>query len=152
TVGFRVPGAGSPDRAAAEVLAAMLGAGRASRLQRFLLDGQMLVTRSAAAYLPIADDGLLAVQIQVASDAKGNTLIDRTEAVLLQELDDVRREIPSEGEMARARAMAEKQLLNRNESYTDRAGVLAEFESAKLGLRDALDYQARLRGVRAEDV
>lgn len=152
TVGVRVPGANSPERGAAELLAAMLGAGRASRLQRSLLDGQMLVTRVAADYIPLADDGLLAVQIHVANDAKGNTLIDRAEAALMQELDDVRREIPGEGEMARARAMVERQLLNRSESYADRAAGLAEFESAKLNLRDALDYQARLRGVRAEDV
>ncbi|MEN3332325.1 MAG: zinc protease [Blastocatellia bacterium] len=152
TVGFRVPGASSPERGALELLAAMLGQGRASRLQRSLLDGQMLVTRVAANYIPIADDGLLAIQMQVASDAKGNGLIDRAEALLLQELDDARREIASEGEMARARAVAEKQLLNRNESYVSRAGALAEFEAAKLSLRDALDYRARLRAVRAEDV
>src|SRR5205085_2337833 len=152
TVGFRVPGASSPERAALELLAAMLGEGRASRLQRSLLDGQMLVTRVAANYIPIADDGLLAIQMQVASDAKGNVLLDRAEALLLQELDDARREIPSEGEMARARAVAGKQLLNRNESYVSRAGVLAEFEAAKTGLRDALDYRARFRAVRAEDV
>jgi zinc protease len=152
TVGFRVPGASSPERAALELLAAMLGEGRASRLQRSLLDGQMLVTRVAANYIPINDDGLLAVQMQVASDAKGNVLIDRAEALLLQELDDARREIAGEGEMARARAVAEKQLLNRNESYVSRAAVLAEFEAAKTGLGDALDYRARLRAVRAEDV
>jgi zinc protease len=152
TVGFRVPGASSPERAALELLAAMLGEGRASRLQRSLLDSQMVAARVAANYMPIADDGLLAIQMQVASDAKGNVLIDRAEALLLQELDEARREIPSEGEMARARAVAEKQLLNRNESYVSRAGLLAEFEAAKVSLRDALDYRARLRAVRAEDV
>jgi zinc protease len=152
TVGFRVPGASSPERPALELLAAMLGEGRASRLQRSLLDGQMLVTRVAANYIPISDDGLLAIQMQVASDAKGNALIDRAEALLLQELNDARREIPGEGEMARARAVAEKQLLNRNESYVSRAGLLAEFEATKISLRDALDYRARLRAVRPEDV
>lgn len=152
TVGFRVPGASSPERAALELLATMLGEGRASRLQRSLLDSQALVTRVAANYIPLADDGLLAIQMQVASDAKGNVLIDRAEALLLEELDGARREIAGEGEMARARAVAEKQLLNRNESYISRAGVLAEFEAANLGLRDALDYRARLRAVRAEDV
>jgi zinc protease len=152
TVGFRVPGASSPERAALELLAAMLGVGRASRLQRSLLDSQMLAAGVAANYIPIADDGLLAIQMQVANDAKGNALIDRAEALLLQELDEARREIPSEGEMARARAMAEKQLLNRNESYVSRADVLAEFEAAKISLRDALDYRARFRAVRAEDV
>lgn len=152
TVGFRVPGASSPERGALELLAAMLGEGRASRLQRSLLDSQMLVTRVAANYIPMADEGLLAIQMQVASDAKGNLLIDRAEAVLLQELDEARREIPGEGEMARARAVAEKQLLNRNESYISRADLIAEFEAAKTGLRDALDYRARLRAVRAEDL
>lgn len=152
TVGFRMPGANSPERAAAELLAAMLGEGRASRLRRLLLDDQMVATRVAAKYIPMADDGLLAIQMQVATDAKGTTLIDRAEALLLQELETARREIPGEGEMARARAVAEKQLLNRNESYTARAGLLAEFEAAKAGLREALDYRARLRAVRAEDV
>src|SRR5205085_4803074 len=73
TVGFRVPGASAPERAALELLAAMLGQGRASRLQRSLLDSQMLVTRVAASYLAVADNGLLAIQMQVASDAKGSS-------------------------------------------------------------------------------
>jgi zinc protease len=152
TVGFRVPGASSPERAALELLAAMLGEGRASRLRRSLLDSQTLVSRVAADYIPLADEGLLAIQMQVASDAKGNVLIDRAEALLLQELDEARRETAGEGEMARARAVAEKRFLNRNESYISRADLLAEFEAAKAELRDALDYRARLRAVRAEDV
>jgi zinc protease len=152
TVGFRVPGARSPERAALELLAAMLGQGRASRLQRLLLDSQLLVTHLAASYIPISDDGLLVIQMQVASDAKGNVLIDRAEAVLLQELDATRREIPGEGEMARARAVAEKQLLNRSESFAARAALLSEFESSQTAFRDALDYRAPLRAVRAEDV
>ncbi|HKP13224.1 MAG TPA: insulinase family protein [Blastocatellia bacterium] len=152
TVGFRVPGASSPERAALELLAAMLGQGRASRLQRALFDSQLVVTRVAAGYVPVADDGLLAIQMQVMSDAKGNALIDRAEALLLQELDAARREIPGEGEMARARAVAEKRLLDRSESYASRAALLAEFEASKLSFRDALDYRARLRAVRAEDV
>ncbi|HEY9231474.1 MAG TPA: pitrilysin family protein [Blastocatellia bacterium] len=152
TVGFRVPGASASERAALELLAAMLGQGRASRLRRSLLDSQMLVTRVAASYLAVADNGLLAIQMQVASDAKGSTLIDRAEALLLEELDQVRREVPSEGEMARARAVVEKQLLNCNVSYISRAALLSELEAAKLSLRDTLDYRARLRAVRAEDV
>ncbi|HKQ05789.1 MAG TPA: pitrilysin family protein [Blastocatellia bacterium] len=152
TVGFRVPGASAPERAALELLAAMLGQGRAARLRRSLLDSQMLVTRVVANYLPVADDGLLAIQMQVASDAKGATLLDRAEALLLQELDQARREVPGEGEMARARAVAEKQLLNRSESYSSRAALFAELEAAKLSLRDANDYRARLRAVRAEEV
>ncbi|MFL6277908.1 MAG: M16 family metallopeptidase [Blastocatellia bacterium] len=152
TVGFRVPGASAPERPALELLAAMLGQGRASRLRRSLLDSQMLVTWVAANYLPVADDGLLAIQMQVASDAKGAPLLDRAEALLLQELDQTRREVPGEGEMARARAVAEKQLLNRSESYSSRAARFAELEAAKLSLRDTNDYRARLRAVRAEEV
>ncbi|HJQ25950.1 MAG TPA: pitrilysin family protein [Blastocatellia bacterium] len=152
TVGFRVPGASAPERATLALLTAMLGQGRASRLRRSLLDSQMLVTRVVASYLPVADDGLLAIQMQVASDAKGSTLIDRAEALLFTELDQLRRELPGEGEMARARAVAEKQLLNRNDSYTSRAALLNELEAAKLSLRDMVDYRARLRAVRAEDV
>ncbi|MFL6214657.1 MAG: M16 family metallopeptidase [Blastocatellia bacterium] len=152
TVGFRVPGASSPERAALELLAAMLGQGRASRLQRSLLDSQLVATRVAASYVPISDDGLLVIQMQVASDAKGNVLIDRAEALLLEELDAARREMPGESEMARARAVAEKQLLNRSESFASRAALLGAFESSQTAFRDALDYRVRLRAVRAEDV
>jgi zinc protease len=152
TVGFRVPGANSAERAALELLAAMLGQGRAARLGRTLLDSQLVATHVTASYLPINDDGLLAMQMQVATDGKGSVLIDRAEALLLQELDAARREIPGEGEMARARAVAEKQLLNRSESFASRAALLSEFEASQTALRDALDYRARLRAVRAEDV
>ena len=152
TMGFRVPGFRSPDRAALELLAALIGQGRASRLQRSLLDGQMLVGRVAADWLPVAGDGLLAIQMVVASDPKGNLLIDRAESSLLRELDDVRRETPSEGEMARARAVVEKRWLDRNSSYAGRAALLTDLQSANIAFRDALDYRPRIRAVTAEDV
>jgi zinc protease len=152
SIGFRAPGVDLKERMALEVLAATLGQGRASRLNRALLDGQMLVTRVDAGYLPVASDSLLTVQMRIATDAQNESLIDKAESALFRELDDVRRELPTEGEMARAKTLLEKRYVERNATYASRARSLAQLEPLRGTLREALDYRARIHAVRAEDV
>ena len=152
SIGFRAAGVEVKDRAALDALAAVIGQGRASRLNRTLLDGQMLVTRVDAGYLPVATDGLLAVQMRIAADAQNESLIDKAESALFRELDDVRREVPTEGEMARVKSLLEKRYVDRNAAYAGRALMLAQLEPLRGSLREALDYRARIRALRAEDV
>jgi predicted Zn-dependent peptidase len=152
SIGFRVPGAESKDRPALEVLTALAGKGRASRLSSSLIDGQMVASRIESNYLAFADGGLLAIQMSPATDSREGASIDRAESALFKELDRLRRELPTEGEMARAKTLLEKRFVDETGTYLGRASALARAEAAGVAVRSALDYGARLRAVSAEDV
>jgi zinc protease len=152
SVGFHVPGAESKDSAAVEVLTALLGQGRGSRLSRSLIDGQMITNRIESNYLAHQKAGLLTVQMWSATDSREGSSIDKAESALFKVLDAVRREIPTEGQIARARTLLEKRFLDETGTYLGRAIALAQAEADGSGFRSALDYRARIRAVSAADV
>ena len=152
SIGFRVSGAESKDRPALEVLSALAGKGRASRLSSSLIDGQMVASRIESNYLVFADVGLLTIQMSPATDSREGASIDRAESALFKELDRLRRELPTEGEMARAKTLLEKRFVDETGTYLGRARALARAEAAGAAVRSALDYGARLRAVSAEEV
>jgi len=147
TVGFRVPGLVSKERAALDVLTAIVGLGRGSRLHRSLVEGQAVASHVDADYFAVADDGLLSIQASM-----GAGLIDKAESAIFKDLDRLRRELVSEGEMARARALLEKRFVDETGLYLGRARRLARDEAAGGGFRAALDYLKALGEVRADDV
>ncbi|HLG17696.1 MAG TPA: insulinase family protein [Blastocatellia bacterium] len=152
TVGFRVPGLNSKSWPAIEVLSALAGRGRASRLARALLDEQAVVSAVQSDYVALADAGLLTIQMKPAFDPSAGTLMDKAESALFREIDRLRRVVPSEAELARAKSVLEGRFIDRVESYCDRALLLAHAEAMPSGLRAALDYRRLIREVRAEDV
>lgn len=152
TIGFRVPGFESKDWAAIEVLATMLGQGRAARLNRSLLNGQMVASHVEARYLPFASSSAIVVQLWIATDAQGASLIDKAESAFFNEIDESRREIPTEGEMARAKSLIEKRLVDKLGTYQGRARELAGAETARTGVGEMLDYRKQIRAVQAEEV
>lgn len=149
SVGFHLPGADSEDWPAIEVLTALVGQGRASQLSRSLVDGQMVANRVESHYLSYTGGGLLTVQMWLAK-GEGSAL-DKAESAFFKELDRLRREIPAEGEIARARGVLEKRFIDDTARYLERARVLALAETGK-GLRAALDYRARIKAVSAQNV
>lgn len=152
SVGFHVPGTESKDSAAVEVLAALLCQGRGSRLSRSLIDGQMAANRIECDYLAGQKTGLLTMQMWSATDAREGSSIDKGEAALFKALDSIRREIPGEGQMARAKTVLEKKYLDETGTYEGRAKALAQAEADGRGFRSPLDYRARIRAVAAADV
>jgi zinc protease len=151
SIGYRVPGLESKDWAAIETLAALIGRGRASRLNRSLVDGEMVAGRVESNYMPLTDSGMLTVQMWPAAH-QGGSSIDKAESAFFREMDAVRREIPAEGDMARARAQLEKHFFDETGNYLGRARALARAEASPAGFRLALDYMNQIRAVRAEDV
>lgn len=148
SVGYRVPGLKSKERAAMEMLAAIAGQGRGSRFHRVLVDEQQLATSVEADYAALSDAGFLTVQIWPAA-----SLIDKAESTLFKEIDRLRREIPGEGEMARARSLLEKRFVDRTGNCLGRALSLARAEAAGGGYRaSVIDYRKLIRAVTAEDV
>lgn len=152
SVGFHVPGTESKDSAAIEVLTALLGQGRGSRLSRSMIDGQMAANRIECNYLAGQKTGFLTMQMWSATDAREGASIDKGEAALFKVMDSVRREIPSEGQMARAKTVLEKKYLDETATYEGRARALARAEADGRGFRSALDHRARVRAVTAADV
>jgi predicted Zn-dependent peptidase len=152
SVGFQVPGTESKDSAAVEVLAALLGQGSGSRLSRFLIDGQFVTNRIECKYLARQKTGLLTIQMWSAPDSREGSSIDKGESALFKVLDSVRREIPTDGQMARAKTVLEKTLLDETGTYLGRASKLTQAEADGRGFRSALDYRARIRVVTAADV
>jgi zinc protease len=152
SVGFRVPGPESKDWPAIKVLTALAGQGRAARLSRSLIDGQMVANRIEARYLGLSGTGLLVIQTWSATASREGSSVDKAESALFKELDRLRREIPAEGELARATTVLEKSFLDETAIYLGRAKTLASAEASGDGFRAALDYRARIRAVTAQDV
>lgn len=149
---FHAPGAESKEWPAIEVLTAVAGMGRASRLSSALIDGSLAATRIEANYAAVAGAGLLIVQVWPATDSREGSAIDKAESAMFKEMDRLRREIPTDGEIARARAMLEKRFVDESSRYLGRADLIARAEGAGVGYRAALDYRTRIRAVRADDV
>lgn len=152
SVGFHVPGAESKDGPAIEVLTALAGQGRASRLSRSLIDGQTVANRIEANYVGLAGAGLLGIQTWSATNSREGTSIDKVESALFKEVDRLRRELATAGEMARARTVLEKKFVEETTIYLGRANAMARAEAAGAGFRAVLDYRARIRAVSAQDV
>jgi zinc protease len=151
SIGYRVPGPESKDWPVIEVVSALAGMGRASRLHSSMVDSQMVASRIDSIYLPLTNAAMLVFQIRPAGDASG-TSIDKAESAFFREIDRLRREVPSEAEMNRARALIEKRSIDRTESYVDRARELARAEAHFGGFRVAIGYQTAIGAVKAEDV
>jgi zinc protease len=149
-VSFQVPGLNSADWSALEMLAALMGKGYGSRLGRTLVDTRV-AARVEADYFFSTNSGRFVVRVWPSADARGPSF-DRAESALFRELDRIRREVPGETELARAKAMVEQGFLDRTGSYVARASLLARFEGSTAGLRGALDYRNFIRSIRAEDV
>jgi predicted Zn-dependent peptidase len=147
SVGYRFAALDAKERATIEVLCALLGQGRASRLHRSLVEGQGLAQRIDAAYFALADASMLALQMQIAPN-----LIDRAESAFFREVNTLRRETPSEGEMTRAKMLLEKRFFDKNATYIDRAWVLARAEATQGGIRAFADYRKRLEAARCGKV
>ncbi len=151
SIGYHVPGAKSKDWAVIEVLSALAGMGRASRLHSSVVDGQMAASRVDSIYLPFTNAAMLVFQMWPAGDASGASM-DKAESAFFREIDRLRREVPSADEMTRARTLIEKRFIDRTEGYVGRAWELARAEAHLGGFRVALDYRTAIGAVKAEDV
>jgi zinc protease len=146
SVSFEVAGLDSPEWPAIELLAAIMGCGRGSRLGRALVDGSMVAARAEARYFPMAHSGVLEFQIFPAQDPR-NGSPDNAESALFRELDRIRHEIPTDGELARARSILEQRFTDQSSSYLSRAMTMARAEASPAGLRAAVNYVDRVHAV-----
>lgn len=147
SVGYRLAAMDAKEKATIDVLCALLGQGRGSRMYRSLVEGQAFAYRVDASYFSLADAGMLAIQMRIAPG-----LIDRAESAFFREVNTLRREIPGEGEMTRAKILLEKRFFDKSATYIDRGWLLARTEATQGGVRAFGDYRKRIEAVTAADV
>ena len=121
-VGFHVPGVLSPDARELEVLAAVLGDGRASRLNQFLRDEKQLITSGSATIQAFADIGFFEIDAQTDKPAQAQIGI-------LAELANIRLHGVSNEALARAKTLLAQRHLHHLETVNGVAEEIAYYES-----------------------
>lgn len=147
SVGYRTDDLAAKDRAVVEVLSAILGKGRGSRLQSLLVDGQSVATHVETDYQAFSKDGFLTVQMWAAAN-----LIDKAESAFFREAARLRSEMVGESEIVRAKMVLEKHHVGSTKDYMSRAYSLACAEAFEGGFRASTDYVKAIRAVTAQDV
>lgn len=145
-VGFHTPPTGHPDNAALDVLATILGTGRASRLSMRLRDEIGAVTGVSASSWQYDDVGLFEI------DAVGDPIhVERATRELFRELERLRHYGPTAVEMDRARRILLTGQAFDLEEVLGQANTLAAYEADGSYL-EYDDEMQRLLAVDADDV
>ncbi len=129
--GFHVPGINHPDLFALEILCAVLSAGRSSRFfEKFEKPGQAVEVKAEVGSPPFfpMDPGLL----QIYAIASPDTSIDVLEAEIWQEVENLKKEVISPEELAKAKKQVRSAFL-RNLQTIFFKGLLAGLYQIKTG-------------------
>jgi zinc protease len=122
-MGWRCPGTMHPDSPALDMVATVLGAGRASRLYRATRERKLVAGISAMNYTP-RDIGVFSIQAETPAE----TTLAGIEATW-HELRRLREEPVGTLELERARRITESRWIRRLEDMEGQATYLAEWES-----------------------
>lgn len=122
-LGYHVPGEGTGDYFAVEMLSSLLSQGQSSRLHRSLVDEQRLALQVAAIPLGLEHPGLAIIFAipQMGVD------IETLEEAMNKELDKMRNELISEKELEKLKNQYENRLVNSRSTIANRANLLAEY-------------------------
>ncbi|MBA3891381.1 MAG: insulinase family protein [Gemmatimonadaceae bacterium] len=144
-LGWRTPGTLDRATPALELLAAVLGSGRASRLYRAVRERSLVQGITAYDYTP-TDLGVFVIHAEGPPDLAA----DAARATWAQ-VDAIRREPVTPVELERAKRVFESRWLRRFESMEGQANYLAEWESlGRWTMGD--EFLARVLATTAEDV
>ena len=145
-LGFNVPAGNPEDYRALETASAILGIGETSVLNTRLRDRKNLIFTARAQIESFGDAGFFSIELETESQN-----IDRTEIAFWTEVEILKRDGPSEAELARAIAQLERRWWERRETVGELADDLAmsEFQG---GWKRMDGYVAEIRKVTAADV
>jgi zinc protease len=144
-IGWRTVGSLHHDSPPLDVLAAVLGAGRASRLYRRVREQQLVASVNAHHYTPTE------IGVFVARAEARDTTTAEAVAAIWREIALVRDESVDDGELERTRRIFESSWLRRLETMEGQANHLAEWEA--LGdWRLGEQYFDRMMAVTSDDV
>ncbi len=158
TIGYRTPAfktdkEGLKEWATLQMLAAILGEGKGSRLLQGLREGQASRDKTSVAFdasaefLALPGSGMLIAQMRVDPGR-----IDRAEAEFVREIERFRREIVSEGELQRARAFFEKRYYDTVSRFEKESGLIARYQLQFGDCRLFDSNLARIRAVTAQEI
>jgi zinc protease len=143
-MGFHAAGILAPDAPALEVLAAILGEGRASVLNQYLRDDKGLITSGSAGLLAFQNLGYFEIDLETAKpfDAQISALA---------EIDNIKKNGVTKEQLARAKALIAQNRYHSLETVDGAAQDLAHYEA--LGdWKKSLAYLPSIQKVSAEDV
>ncbi|WP_152219442.1 pitrilysin family protein [Pseudomonas sp. SCB32] len=154
-MGFNVPSLGSTDNPrevnALRLLSAILDGGYSARLSSRLERGSEIVTGASASYDAFARGDSLFFLSATPNVQTGKTL-DQVEAALWQQLEDLKKNPPSQEELERVRAQVIAGLVYERDSIASQASNIGELESVGLSWKVADQDLESLQAVTAEDI
>jgi predicted Zn-dependent peptidase len=149
-MGYHIPGRRDPDWCAVELLGAILGDGRSSRLYRRLVKEDKVAAQAGAGAGLIADKypSLLLVQALVAADAT----VEQVESAVDEEVARLVREGPTPEELDKVKTMNQAAFIRNLRSNSGLAGELAAYDQKLGDWRKLFDYQGEIAAVTVEDI
>jgi zinc protease len=147
-IAYHTPGVRSHDAAALEVLAEVLGGGRSARLHQDLVYRRRLARSASAGYDYRSPDPTL---FMVFAQPLPGKPVAQVEQVLLDLIERIKRDGPTERELQKARNSVEAEFVFAQDSLFYQGLLLAQFEIAG-DWRWIDEYVPAVRGVTAEDV
>lgn len=145
---WRVPGKGElATTDALDVLAAILGQGRMSRLFRDLREDRKLVSSIGTSNITQGIQGVFYIAAQLPAEN-----IAEVESSILAHLRRFQEEPVDPCDLSRIRAQVANRFIFANERPSDRANLYGYYQSQMGNLTPALTYPDRLRAIEAEDI
>src|SRR5438128_1094384 len=143
-LGFHAPGILTDDARVLDVLAAILGEGRASILNQYIRDEKGLITRGSASLLAFRDLGFFEIDFETAKPLDAQIAI-------LAELENIKNYRVTNERVARAKALIAQGYYHELETVSGMAQDIAHYEA--LGdWKRSLSYLSAIQKVSAEDV
>jgi zinc protease len=122
-LGFQIPRASAEEARALEILAAILGSGRASRLEQIVQVQKNLITSGSAKFHAFSDVGLFEMKLETPSPLEAG-------AAALAEIGSIRRFGVSAETLARAKLTLAREYYERLETVEGAANELAIYEAS----------------------
>lgn len=146
-IGYHVPQVAHPDAYALQILDAILGTGRTSRLYQRLEERDQSVTEVSVALYDRIDPTLLTIHAEIKPEHDPAAV----ECAITEELERCQQMPVTEAELARARRIIQAQFVMENESASSQALTLGYYETI-CGFEYLANVFARLDEVTAADV
>lgn len=155
--GYPVPGISSPDYPALTVLDAILGRGKSSRIFTNLRDASGIGYEIGSFYPPLMGGSCLLGFVEIAPYRISQTgvpvlIVDDVQKALVQQIQSVRTNPPTEEEIERAKKLVIGSYALRHQRVRDRAYFLGWYEAIGLGYTFDRQFADRIDAVKGGDV
>ncbi|MFP4103579.1 M16 family metallopeptidase [Coleofasciculus sp.] len=130
-----------------DVLAAILGQGRMSRLVRDLREDRKLVTHIGVSNMTQQLQGIFYISAQLPTEN-----LDIVEAAIGEHIRQLQTECVAAADIARIRTQVANRFTFSNEKPSDRTSLYGYYHSQLGDLTPALNYPARIQAVKADDI